>query len=269
MKTTLKGRGAGAALAAFVGFLAGAFMLAVLVWHFGNFIGSRADRARLGFERPAAVDRFTAGVMLDDAGPAVLEPRLDAVASTTGERAAEPERAPAAAGRSADAARATEEAPLPTSEPRIGANPIEELRDRRLGLPVEGLDRSALVRSYEDVRSGGRQHQAIDILAPRNTPVLAVENGVVARLFNSRQGGLTIYQYDPSRRFIYYYAHLERYASGLDEGDAVRRGQVIGYVGTSGNAPPNTPHLHFAIFRGVHPDRWWEGTPIDPYDVLR
>jgi murein DD-endopeptidase MepM/ murein hydrolase activator NlpD len=258
-----------AAVSALFGFLAGIFTLSVLVWNFGNFIGSERDRARYGLDRASAVERFTAGVVMpDDAGPGVLEPEAGSVAATSGERplavkpdnrATEPARAEPAPAASVPAA----------EEPRIGANPVEVLRDRRLALPVEGLERSALVRSYADARGGGRRHEAIDILAPRNTPVLAVENGVVARFFNSRQGGLTIYQYDPSRRFIYYYAHLEQYARGLQEGDEVRRGQVIGYVGSSGNAPPNTPHLHFAIFLAVRPDRWWEGIPVDPYDVLR
>jgi murein DD-endopeptidase MepM/ murein hydrolase activator NlpD len=124
-----------------------------------------------------------------------------------------------------------------------------------------------LVRSFADAR-GGRKHEALDILAPRNTPVKAVEDGRIARLFSSKAGGITIYQFDPSEQFCYYYAHLERYAEGLAEGDAVRKGQVIGYVGTSGNAPTDTPHLHFAIFQLTAAKRWWEGTPIDPYDVL-
>lgn len=145
----------------------------------------------------------------------------------------------------------------------------EELADRDLAVPVEGVQRSALVDSFEDERGGNRKHEAIDILAPRNTPVLAVDAGTIARLFTSAQGGLTIYQYDPSERFVYYYAHLERYAENVNEGDRVRRGQVIGYVGTSGNAPRNTPHLHFAIFRMTNEKKWWEGTPIDPYRLLR
>ena len=100
------------------------------------------------------------------------------------------------------------------------------------------------------------------------TPVVAVEGGRIARLFFSRAGGITIYQFDPSERYCYYYAHLERYAEGLKEGDRVNRGQVIGYVGVSGNAPKNTPHLHFAVFRLTEAKRWWEGSPLDPYDVL-
>ena len=114
-----------------------------------------------------------------------------------------------------------------------------------------------------------REHEAIDILAPRNTPVVAVEDGTIAKLFLSKAGGNTIYQFDPAGRVCYYYAHLERYADGLPGGGPGARGQVIGYVGTSGNAPKKTPHLHFAVFRLTPEKHWWEGTPIDPYDVLR
>ena len=143
------------------------------------------------------------------------------------------------------------------------------LEDRDLLIPVQGVRADQLTRQFSDDRGGSRKHEAIDILAPRNTPVLAVEDGTIARLFFSKAGGITIYQFDPRSEFSYYYAHLERYAEGLKEGDPVRRGQVLGYVGTSGNAPKNTPHLHFAIFRLDEAKRWWEGTPIDPYDVLR
>jgi murein DD-endopeptidase MepM/ murein hydrolase activator NlpD len=145
----------------------------------------------------------------------------------------------------------------------------EELEDRGLAVPVEGVQRSALVDTFEDARDGNRKHEAIDILAPRGTPVLAVEDGTIARLFTSKAGGLTIYQFDPSERFIYYYAHLDRYAENLNQGDRVRQGQVIGYVGTTGNAPKDTPHLHFAIFQMTDEKKWWEGTPIDPFNILR
>ena len=144
-----------------------------------------------------------------------------------------------------------------------------ELKDRDLLVPVEGVRPDQLSRQFSDERGGSRRHEALDILAPRNTPVKAVENGKIARLFLSKAGGITVYQFDPSGDFCYYYAHLERYADGLREGDTVRKGQILGYVGTSGNAPKNAPHLHFAIFRLTEAKRWWEGTPIDPYDVLR
>jgi len=149
------------------------------------------------------------------------------------------------------------------------ASPVAELRERHLEIPVRGVVRGKLVDSFNDVRDGTRKHEAIDILAPRNTPILAVEDGTIARLFLSKAGGTTIYQFDPAIRYAYYYAHLERYADGLREGNHVQRGQVLGYVGTSGNAPANTPHLHFAIFRLTEKKEWWHGTPIDPYEVLK
>jgi murein DD-endopeptidase MepM/ murein hydrolase activator NlpD len=144
----------------------------------------------------------------------------------------------------------------------------DDLRARHLLIPVAGVEAADLFRSFDELRGGTRRHEAIDILAPRHTPVVAVEDGTVARLFLSEAGGTTLYQFDPARRYVYYYAHLERYAPGMSEKDRVTRGQVIGFVGTSGNAPEGTPHLHFAIFRLTDAQRWWEGTPIDPFEVL-
>ena len=145
---------------------------------------------------------------------------------------------------------------------------VSELRGRALLIPVAGVDAGDLYGSFDERRGGSRRHEAIDILAPRDTPVVAVEDGTIARLFLSEAGGTTIYQFDPDSRYVYYYAHLERYAPRLDEKARVRRGQVIGYVGTSGNAPKDTPHLHFAVFRLTEEKRWWEGTPVDPFAVL-
>ena len=159
--------------------------------------------------------------------------------------------------------------PEPSREPpRIAADPIEDLRQRHLRLPVEGLDRDDLRDTFDEMR-GEHKHEALDILAPRDTPVLAVEDGTIARLFLSKPGGITIYQFDPTAMYAYYYAHLSRYAEGLKEQARVERGQVIGYVGTTGNAPPDAPHLHFAIFKLTDAKRWWEGAAIDPYRVLR
>jgi murein DD-endopeptidase MepM/ murein hydrolase activator NlpD len=146
---------------------------------------------------------------------------------------------------------------------------VEVLRRRNLKVPVEGVDDDDLYDTFTDARGGGRSHQAIDIMAPRGTPVLSVEDGRVAKLFDSKQGGLSIYVFDPSGIYCYYYAHLDRYADGLKEGQVVKRGEVIGFVGSTGNAAENAPHLHFGIFR-LGPDRqWWKGTPINPYPVLR
>ncbi|MGH9411788.1 MAG: M23 family metallopeptidase [Vicinamibacterales bacterium] len=146
-----------------------------------------------------------------------------------------------------------------------------DLIARHLTMPVEGVRPDQLVDSFHDAREvqGAHQHEAIDILAPRNTPVVAVEDGTIAKLFLSKAGGTTVYQFDPENEYCYYYAHLERYADGLKDGEAVHRGQVIGYVGTSGDAPKNTPHLHFAIFKLTAAKHWWQGTAIDPYNILR
>ena len=157
-------------------------------------------------------------------------------------------------------------APAP---PAMSADTTADLRGRALTLPVQNIKREDLRDTFNELRGSSRRHEAIDILAPRNTPVFAVEDGEIARLFLSDAGGITIYQFDPDEIYVYYYAHLERYAEGLKEGDKVKRGQVIGYVGTTGNAPRDTPHLHFAIFKMTNQKRWWEGTPIDPYSVLR
>jgi murein DD-endopeptidase MepM/ murein hydrolase activator NlpD len=146
---------------------------------------------------------------------------------------------------------------------------VETLRARSLTLPVQGIKRDDLRDTFNEMRGSTRRHEALDVLAPRNTPILAVEDGKIARLFLSDAGGITIYHTDPTETYCYYYAHLERYADGLKEGDSIKRGQVIGYVGTTGNAPRDTPHLHFAIFKMTDEKKWWQGTAIDPYSVLR
>ena len=168
-----------------------------------------------------------------------------------------------------DSPRPVSPAPAPSGPPIVAADPIEELRKRDLRLPVKGLERDDVRDTFNEMRGGVRRHEALDILAPRDTPVLAVDDGTIAKLFLSKPGGITIYQFDPTATYTYYYAHLSRYAEGLEEHEAVKRGQVIGYVGTTGNAPPETPHLHFAIFKLTDEKRWWQGTAIDPYPVLR
>lgn len=160
-------------------------------------------------------------------------------------------------------------AAVPTSYVVPPASDINVLKQRRLQMPVAGIQPSQLRDSFTDRRAFGRAHEAIDIMAARGTPVRAVDDGTVAKLFTSIAGGLTIYQFDPARMFNYYYAHLDSYAGGLREGKSVRRGEVIGYVGSTGNASTDAPHLHFAIFR-VSPEReWWKGEPINPYLVLK
>ncbi|MDH5822883.1 M23 family metallopeptidase [Luteimonas sp. RD2P54] len=167
----------------------------------------------------------------------------------------------APAGASPVAAEAAPAPARPASPPATGAG--------ALLVPVRGVPRSALLDTFSDARGAGRRHDAIDIIAPAGTPVLAVADGHVEKLFDSERGGLTIYQFDPARRFAYYYGHLQAYAPGLAEGQRLRRGQVIGTVGSTGNASPGAPHLHFAIFR-LGPERnWWEGEPLNPFPFLR
>lgn len=155
--------------------------------------------------------------------------------------------------------------PAPVSPTEAGE--IVALRGRDLKLPVDGVDRKDLRNTFADAR-GSRTHEALDILAPRGTKVRAVEDGRVQKLFTSKAGGLTIYEFDPTQTFTYYYAHLDRYEDGLREGQMVKRGDVIGYVGSTGNASPDAPHLHFAIFRLGPEKQWWKGEPINPFLVL-
>jgi murein DD-endopeptidase MepM/ murein hydrolase activator NlpD len=220
--------------AAALGFLAGMLVMAAVVAIFPSGAAIVADapvEAASGRAAPAKVDVRPS---LKETPPAVSPP---------------PEQTVAAA-------------------PGLSADPFEDLRQRQLTLPVEGIKKDDLRDNFNDMR-GSRRHEAIDVLAPRNTPVLAVEDGKIAKLFYSEAGGITIYQFDPTEKYCYYYAHLERYADDVREGRNVKRGDTIGYVGTTGNAPRDTPHLHFAIFKMGEDKKWWQGIPIDPYSVLR
>ena len=152
---------------------------------------------------------------------------------------------------------------LMPDSPRASTSTLEGLL-----LPVAGVEAASLHQSFDEARGTGRRHEAIDILAPRGTAVYAAADGRVAKLFTSAAGGLTIYQFDPAEEYALYYAHLDAYAPELTEGQVLARGQTIGYVGTTGNAPPGTPHLHFAIFRLGPEKRWWDGVAIDPYPLL-
>ena len=153
-------------------------------------------------------------------------------------------------------------APAPVRTAAPGAPALHALI-----VPVLGVDRSALRDTFADARGGGRTHRAMDIMAPYGTPVIASVDGTIRKLFTSKAGGLTIYEFDRDEALLYYYAHLDRYADGLAEGQFVKQGSVIGYVGTSGNAN-GTPHLHFSI-EVLPPTReWWKGEPVNPYPLL-
>ena len=125
-----------------------------------------------------------------------------------------------------------------------------------------------LVDTYTQSRGAGRRHDAIDIMAPAGTPVLAAVDGRVVKLFASEAGGITLYQFDRDERYVHYYAHLQGYAPGIDEGRELRRGEVLGFVGSTGNANPDGPHLHYAIALLDADKRWHGGTPVNPYPLL-
>lgn len=135
-------------------------------------------------------------------------------------------------------------------------------------IPVRGIRPEQLRDSYQDARSGGRVHNAIDIMAPAGTPVLAAADGTIHRLRTGGLGGITIYQIGEDGRTMYYYAHLQRYAAGIRDGTPVRRGQVIAYVGDTGNAGPGNYHLHFSVGRLPDPQRYWDSENVNPYPLL-
>jgi murein DD-endopeptidase MepM/ murein hydrolase activator NlpD len=138
----------------------------------------------------------------------------------------------------------------------------------KLLVPVAGVKPADLQDTYGQPRGAERRHEALDIMAPKGTPVLAAGDGKVVKLFNSKPGGLTVYQFDPSEKYAYYYAHLDHYAPGLKEGVELKRGDLIGFVGSTGNANPAAPHLHFAVVELTPEKQWWKGTPINPYPLL-
>jgi len=162
-------------------------------------------------------------------------------------------------------------APAPANDSNAVRPTPEELAQlaATLIVPVSGVEPKDLLETFDEPRGTNRRHHALDIPAPRGTPVLSATGGRVRRLFTSDAGGLMVYASDPSDRFVLMYAHLDRYATGLANDMPLQRGDTIGFVGTTGNAPPNVPHLHFAIARTSNVARWWTGMPIDPRPLLR
>ena len=215
----------------------------------------------IGANRPAA---FGASA------PTTLDARLSADSSPDPQAGPRFSAAPGANPTTNHPVATTGEPPIMSAGSPAG-DVVGVLQTRALRVPIDGMDVQTMKGSFDEHRSGagGHEHDAVDILAPRNTAIHAVDDGSVAKLFYSKAGGTTVYQFDPSQRFCYYYAHLERYADGVREGQPVARGDVIGYVGTSGNAPPGTPHLHFAVYELGPDHRWWQGRAIDPYLVFR
>jgi murein DD-endopeptidase MepM/ murein hydrolase activator NlpD len=157
---------------------------------------------------------------------------------------------------------------------RSGSSPVAiaegvEVGPAGLAIPVVGVKPGQLSDTYTQARAGGaRTHDALDIMAGEGTPVIAAADGTVEKLFNSALGGITIYQRSADRKWVYYYAHLSAYEPGLHEGQQLRRGQIIARVGHTGDASAAGPHLHFAINQMAQGERWWDGTPINPYPLL-
>ena len=162
------------------------------------------------------------------------------------------------------------EPPSPAPPPVEAQRPELVVGPGGLAIPVAGIKAEQLADTYTQSRAGGaRVHNAIDIMAPTGTPVVAAAPGIVEKLYNSQGGGgITAYVRSPDRQWIYYYAHLDRYAPGLREGQQVRQGDPIGTVGFTGNANPAGPHLHFAVHRMAQGEDWHEGTAVNPYPLL-
>ena len=141
---------------------------------------------------------------------------------------------------------------------------VEDLHYRGLLVPVAGIDASKISNTFNDARDGQRKHNAVDILAKRGTPVLSADDGTILKVGTNALGGNTVWAVDANRRFVYYYAHLDHWADGLRDGMAVQRGDVLGYVGTTGNAPKDVPHLHFQLLRYTNEKRYYDGPPLNP-----
>ena len=150
-------------------------------------------------------------------------------------------------------------------EPGVAESDLDELWARRLMVPVHGFTREGLRDTYTAPRGGDRNHRAIDLVSSAGTPVVAADDQVVGRMRETPLGGIILYASDLAAQFVYYYAHLHGYRSGLAVGDTVARGEVIGYVGSTGNASPAEPHLHFQVMKRGAGRAWWDGPPINPY----
>ncbi len=181
-----------------------------------------------------------------------------------------PEPAPAAPA-AVPVVTATTASASPAATPRelaTAAEGAEYLRERQIVMPVAGVDPSKLEDTFLAGRDGDRTHRAIDILAPRGTPILAADDGKILRMSNNTLGGITIYAVDTENRLVYYYAHLDHYNDAMSPGRAISKGDTLGYVGTTGNAPKDIPHLHFQVMRWPADGKYWNGDPIDPFQAL-
>ena len=226
-------------------------------------IGAAIKTGFIQVRRGSAVTDSTLVNVKTGAGEVAVPSSTSERIHTTQPREASPPTPPALAADTLVGPTATEDsnAVRPTSAELI------ELASAMI-VPVAGVVPKDLLDTFDEPR-GTRRHNALDIPAPRGTPVLSATDGRLQRMFASEAGGLMVYASDPTDRFVLMYAHLDRYADGLSDGMTLRRGDTIGYVGTTGNAPPNVPHLHFGIARTTNVARWWTGLPVDPRPLLR
>jgi murein DD-endopeptidase MepM/ murein hydrolase activator NlpD len=159
--------------------------------------------------------------------------------------------------------------PITPDQPQAALAALPDITgSAKLLVPVEGIKASQLTDNFGQPRGKDRHHEALDIMAPKGTQVLAAGDGKLVKLFKSKAGGLTAYQFDPGENYAYYYAHLDRYAPGVKEGMTLKRGDLVGYVGSTGNADPKAPHLHFAVVELTPEKQWWKGRSINPYPLL-
>ncbi|MEO8336002.1 MAG: M23 family metallopeptidase [bacterium] len=158
--------------------------------------------------------------------------------------------------------------PVVVVDPVSSTEAVDYLLARGMLIPVAGVSVGQLHDTFDEGRDGGRVHRALDILAPRGTPVLSADSGRILRVSSNTLGGNIIYATDPLGRVVYYYAHLDSYQLGLTQGAQVARGDTLGFVGTTGNAPKDTPHLHFQVMRMPSDGKYWDGEPINPYPLI-
>ena len=184
-----------------------------------------------------------------------------------------PSSKPATTARTAPPAPRASPSPTAFPDATVGVagsttSDVAYLLSRHILVPVAGADMSKVEDSFYEPRDGGRTHRAIDILAPRGTPILAADDGKILRMSTSELGGISMYTVDPDARLVYYYAHMDRYNDAMSPGREIVRGDTLGFVGTTGNAPKDTPHLHFQVMRWPADNKYWDGEPIDPFEAL-
>jgi murein DD-endopeptidase MepM/ murein hydrolase activator NlpD len=245
-----------------LGFAVGVLTLSVLLWSSG-----RMPQTAQNDEQKAAV---IASAAIPYDAPRPPELRLDGPITSSANRPLQP--SPETAMRLHQKSEKSEKLPQPPNlqleTPSTSSADRLDVGPSGIAAPIAGLKAAVIHDTYDETRGTDRVHEALDIMAPRGTPVLAAVEGNVVKVFESKQGGHTVYQFDNAGEYCYYYAHLDRYAPGLREGMLLRQGDVLGYVGSTGNASADAPHLHFAIFRLGPDKKWWEGEPINPYPLV-